>query len=201
MDFFYRPFKKDKHAQNFHVPSLNFGHFSFLVVGVIGIFVIIKLYSANKDIFWGIITSIFLIGFSYILLNSIKINNKEEEKRRKLILSIIIYFLPLIVGNFQGNILNKSMELIGVRIENATIELNEDYSAFLEKIIGNKKKELYNVTILFNGLGSYSLIEYQNRCFVIPNEKYRVTYYVGSLNLSKNDSNKPLQRTGKTAGR
>ncbi len=68
------------------------------------------------------------------------------------------------------------MRLIGVRNDNATVQFDNDYQLFIEEITKTKDKKMYSVKILFQGLGSSNVLEYENIRLVVPSTSYRMAY-------------------------
>ncbi len=94
----------------------------------------------------------------------------------QIIFALLIYIIPLVVGKFQGSAIDQAMRLIGVRNDNATVQFDNDYQLFIEEITKTKDKKMYSVKILFQGLGSSNVLEYENIRLVVPSTSYRMAY-------------------------
>lgn len=163
-------------------PPLTADQFGIAVIGIVGsIFIIISFFK-DIDLFIGLISSIALIALCYLLFNSTKINESDSEqqkaakKRVKLAFAVAIYLIPLFVGRFQGSVLDQTMHLIGVRTEVATVQFKKDYKEFVDLTLNLKSKESHQVTVLFNGFGTSSVIELEKKRFVVPNDQYFLVY-------------------------
>ena len=101
---------------------------------------------------------------------------KKQNRKAKLFLMAAIYLVPLFVGRFQGNVIDQSMRLIGVRKESVTVLFQDDYKKFVDSSLNTKDKTLYEADIIFSAFGVTSVLQIEGRKFVVPNEKYFVNY-------------------------
>lgn len=57
---------------------------------------------------------------------------------------LAIYLTPLFVGQFQSNILDQSMHIIGVRNESAIVQFKEEYKSIVDLSLNRKEQDLYD---------------------------------------------------------
>jgi len=163
-------------------PSLNSNQFGVVVLGAIGLILIITSYFKDIYLFIGLASSVALMAFAYLLLNAIGSNEIDLEDRAiyknktRIVFILAIYFIPLAVGRFQGNLLDQTMRLIGIRNESAIIQFQEDYREFIELILNKKGKNIFKAKILFYGFGTNSVLELEGKRFIVPNDQYRLSY-------------------------
>ncbi len=163
------------------IPPLTIDHIGLALIGFIFIAFIIKVHENNTP-FFGLICSIVFIAFTYILLRTVRYNKNDLEEKKKskrrlqLFFMILIYFMPLIIGQFQDNLFKQTMRLIGVRNENAIVQFKNDYKIFVESEFSGKKQSTYEAIVLFHGIGSNSVLEISGKRFVVPNKEYFLRY-------------------------
>jgi len=143
------------------------------LIALIGIIFFILSFSVIiKDFNRGFnfILAIIAMGFFVGLWNTKPIQKKyDENKAKKIRISIafLIYLLPLFTLQENGNFLNQSMNMIGVRTESVTLQLSKKHTDFLtlnnikySKI--NSGEGIYpHSTVLFRGIGNNILVNIQ----------------------------------------
>jgi len=153
-----------------------------LIFGIIGIALIIYSFFSNRETFFGLLVSVPLMSCFLYIYNTFRIEKldtdeiKRDKSKMQIIFALLIYIIPLVVGKFQGSAIDQAMRLIGVRNDNATVQFDNDYQLFIEEITKTKDKKMYSVKILFQGLGSSNVLEYENIRLVVPSTSYRMAY-------------------------
>ncbi|MDB2705514.1 hypothetical protein N9Y67_03120 [Pseudomonadota bacterium] len=167
---------------DFKFPPLTSDKVGLAFIGFIGLIIIALSYKNDPEIFWSLIASIFLMAFCYLLYNSLNISENDSEpqiksiKKVQLIFVFAIYLIPIVIGKFQGNVLDQTMRLIGVRSDSAIVTFEKTYQPFVNELLKNKTKNTYEAKILYSGLGGSSVIEINEIRFVVPNTKYSLAY-------------------------
>ncbi|AKX54624.1 hypothetical protein AKN90_02075 [Thiopseudomonas alkaliphila] len=152
------------------------------LIGIIGVIFILISFFKDFELFIGLVLSVILMAFCYLLLNSVSEKQedtevqKETKKKVKLAFILSIYLIPLVVGRFQGNVLDQTMRLIGVRTDNAVVQFQKDYKPFVESSLDTKDRNHYEAKVLFNGFGTSSVLEIEGKRFVVPNSQYFLRY-------------------------
>lgn len=166
----------------FKFPPLTTDNLGTTSVGFIGLVIIFRNYNNDPELFWGLMSSVLLIAVCYLLYNSLDTSEDDTESQKKskkkvqLIFIFAIYLIPIVIGKFQGNVLNQTMRLIGVRSDSAIVQFDKDYQLFVNELLKEKSQKTYEAKILYNGLGSSSVIEINNKRFVVPNSKYSLAF-------------------------
>ncbi|MBB1273492.1 hypothetical protein [Psychromonas sp. SR45-3] len=174
--------RRSTDADNLEFPPLTSDQLGIAVIGILGIGFILISFFQNFELFIGLISSVALMAFCYLLLNSVSEHEddtnpqKKTKKKVKLAFMLSIYLIPLVIGRFQGNVLDQTMRLVGVRTENAVVQFQKDYKSFVESSLGNKGENLYDAKVLFNGFGTSSVLEIEGKKFVVPNTQYFLRY-------------------------
>lgn len=175
--------KRSTHQpEEFKFPPLTSDNVGIAFIGFIGLLVISLSYNKDPDVFSGLAGSVLLIAVCYLLYNSLDAseddteNQKRSKKKVQLIFVFAIYLIPIIVGKFQGSVLDQTMRLIGVRSDTAIVQFDKGYQSFVNDILKKESKKTYEVKILYNGLGSSSVIEINDKRFVVPNTKYSLAF-------------------------
>lgn len=174
--------KKSRQAENLKFPPLTSDQIGIAIIGVIGIvFIIISIFK-SIDLFIGLIISVGLMAFCYLLLTSMSNDESDSEEKKnskrkvRFVFIFSIYLIPLVVGRFQSNVLDQTMRLIGVRNENAVVQFKDDYKNFVASELGEKIHATYKATVLFHGFGTSSVLEISGKRFVVPNKDYFLRY-------------------------
>ncbi len=174
--------ERTNEANKLKFPPLTLELIGVAVIGIIGVVFIAISFSRDIGLFIGLVLSVALMAFFYLLLNSVRDNQEDSEQQRnkkkkvKLAFMLAIYLIPLVVGRFQSNVLDQTMRTIGVRAESAVVQFREDYKPFVDASLDKEGKDLYDARILFNGFGTSSVLEIEGIRFVVPNSQYFLRY-------------------------
>ena len=168
--------------EEFKFPPLTSVSVGIAFIGFIGLVIIFLSYNNDPEVFWGSMSSVLLIAVCYLLYNSLDTSEDDTESQKKskkkgqLIFIFAIYLIPIVFGKFQGNVLDQTMRLIGVRSDSAIVQFDKDYQLFVNELLKAKSQKTYEAKILYNGLGSSSVIEINDKRFVVPNSKYSLAF-------------------------
>jgi hypothetical protein len=175
--------KRSTHQpEEFTFPPVTSDKLGIAFIGFIGLLFIFLSYSKDPEVFWGLASSVFLIAICYLLYNSLNtsVDDTESQKKSKnkvqLIFVLVIYLIPIVIGKFQGNVLDQTMRLIGVRSDSAIVQFDKDYQLFVDEILKEKSQKIYEAKILYSGLGSSSVLQISDKRFVVPNTKYSLAF-------------------------
>jgi hypothetical protein len=169
-------------AENIKFPPLTSDQLGIAITGIFGVILIIITIFKDFDLFMGLFISVGLMAFCYLLLKSKNIQEDDSEEKLKsknkiqVIFAFAIYLIPMVVGRFQGSLLDQSMRLIGIRSEAAIVQFHKDYEPFVKFALDTKDKNIFKAKLLFNGLGTNSVLEIEGKRFVVPNNQYRLLY-------------------------
>ena len=149
-------------------------------IGFLGIAFIALSLSKGVDLFIGLLGSVVMMALGYSFMNvdnpSAGSGGGANPKRKaRPFMLFMIYFSPLLVGGFQGGLLDQSMRLIGVRNESAVVKFKRGYQNFVQSELG-EKRATYKAIVIFHGLGTSSVLEISGKRFVVPNNSYFLRY-------------------------
>lgn len=180
----------EKINPNFTMRPLNFPHLGWdmlavVIFGLIIIFIIALKSASDLSAGFGLLSGVLFMGLAYGFLNTKPYKpspqNHQFNKNAKII--CVSAIIPLVVMQSQGEILNQAMRLIGVRNENATILISEKQTEFLkennispDKIIGKNGAIYKEVVILFQGIGSNTVIEIKGTRLIVPTNELTIAF-------------------------
>ncbi|MCG8669374.1 MAG: hypothetical protein MI867_08155 [Pseudomonadales bacterium] len=169
------------------IPKITLDEANYSVIGFFGLIFLAILAFNDLSLFIGLAFSVFLMAVIYwFRWVSSRNNNGNEDSTKVWILHLAIYFVPLFVGKFQGGLIDSTMSTTGVRNEKAHVLFLGDYKSFVKSTIGDSPNDIYKAKVLFQGVGSNSVIEIEGKRFVVPNSMYYMYYQ---------DANKLLKPT------
>jgi hypothetical protein len=174
--------KSPHQPEEFKFPPVTSDNVGIAFIGFIGLLVMFLGYNKDPEVFWSLSISVLLIAVCYLLYNSLDTSEDDTESQKKskkkvqLIFVFTIYLIPIVIGNFQGNVLDQTMRLIGVRSDAAIVQFDKDYQSFVNEILKSKSQKTYEAKILYSGLGSSSVIQINDKRFVVPNNKYSLAF-------------------------
>ncbi|WP_110946610.1 hypothetical protein [Pseudomonas bohemica] len=113
--------------------------------------------------------------------NGAACDDPNEHKFAFLFFSISVFFAALVLGGVTGQLVDGSMRLAQVRVENAVVHIKAPYAALLPNTLlapDQRSSDGYavfrNVTILFRGFGTTTTIGFKeagrSRQLDLPNE-------------------------------
>lgn len=91
-----------------------------------------------------------------------KANEVVRLKRHRVLLLVVVFFIPLLIGGVSGKLVDGAMRLVGARTEGAVVHLKSPYDTYAtihelpstDSPFGQKHKALEGVTVLFRGFGT-----------------------------------------------
>lgn len=174
--------KRTRKEDDLQFPPLTSDQLGVTAIGLFGVVLIAISFLKDIELFVGLTASVALMALCYLLMISMKKNQDDSEQqgntnnRVKLAFALSIYLIPLVIGRFQGNVLEQTMRAIGARTDSAVVRFRDDYKDFVDASLGNNAVNLYEARILFNGFGTNSVIEIEGKRFVVPNSQYFLHY-------------------------
>ncbi len=160
------------------IPKLWNNYWPIIILGwlLIALITVCMIYlDAIKGV--SLLSSSLLISFVIVLWHNL---NKKKPRfstvKNKILLSFIVIISPTLTTPFFPNILNQSMEFIGVRNARAFVQLPLHYKSILScqaniSDFCSMESNLLtckNATVLFRGIGSNTVVEINHMRIVLP---------------------------------
>lgn len=171
--------KVEKVREFLNFPPVGWDKFGIVAFGIFMLLIIAIKTATDFEVGFGLLVGALLMGLIYGLWNTKPskafADTKVSERKIKIGLVIFAIFVPLIATKSQGRILDQTMRLIGVRNEEAVVQISEKYAKFLEssgvttESPITKDGAIYKqAAILFQGIGTNAVIEIGGVKLILP---------------------------------